>query len=204
MDASREMLFREYDETRESARHNSTARAQYLGFAFTLMFASAAYLGSVARDGGLTHAWRAATAALVLWVVAVVSCLTFIAIAKFGRVLEHQSYVRGRIRDHFLEVDQQELVRAKEIKVTIKDPYPHPLFTVQRSAEATLELGGLLAIAGQVALAIRFSVIDASLASRIVLWLLAATSLAFALLISLRKNDFLVLAEEIEPGHPGR
>jgi hypothetical protein len=198
------MLFREYDEMRESARHNSTARAQYLGFFFTVMFASVAYLGSVARDGGLTHAWRAATASLVLWVVTVMSCLTFIAIAKFGRVLEHQSYVRGRIRDHFLAAEQRELLRAKRIKVTKGDPYPHALFTVQRSAEATLELGGLLAIAGQVALAIRFSVVDASPAARIVLWLLAGTSLACALLVWLHKKDFLVLSEEIEPGHPGR
>lgn len=198
------MLFREYDETREGARHNSTARAQYLGFFFTIMFASVAYLGSVARDGGFTHAWEAATASLVLWVLTVMSCLTFIAIAKFGRVLEHQSYVRGRIRDHFLTAEQQELLRARRIKITKADPYPHALFTVQRSAEATLELGGLLAIAGQIALAIRFSVADATPAARIVLWVLAATSLACALLVWLHKKDFLVLSEEIEPGHPGR
>jgi hypothetical protein len=198
-----EMLFREYDAALEGSRHNATSRSQYLGFFFTILFAAVAYLGSAAKDGGLSHPWQAATASLLLWIVTLLSCLTFIAVAKFGRVMEHQSHVRERIREHFLTATDRDLLGAKEIKVGKDDPYPHSLFTVQRSAEATLELGAARAIAGQRALALRFSLVAASLGVRVALWLVAISSLAGAATVARRKRDFIVLSAEIHPDHPG-
>ena len=198
------MLFREYDAAQEGARHNAAARSQYLGFFFTILFAAVAYLGSLAKDGGLGRPWQAATAATLLWVVTLLSVLTFVAVAKLGRVMAHQADVAANIRSHFLREEQQELLAAKEIKVKRGDPYPHALFTVQRSAEATIELGAVLAIAAQVALALRFTLVDAATGVRTVLWILAASSAGGALGVWRRRRDVFVLAAEIAQDHPGR
>jgi hypothetical protein len=197
------MLFREYDAAQEGARHNFASRSQYLGFFFTILFAGVAYLGSLARDGQLSRPWPAVTASALLWIITLLSILTFISVAKLGRVMSHQAHVTGRIREHFLGASELELLKAKDVKVGKDEAYPHPLFTVQRSAEATFELGAVLAIAAQLALAVRFTVRDADPGVRALLWALAGSSFGAALVVWLRRRDVLILAAEIDPRHPG-